>query len=87
MNAREVLVSVTGFCDACGAGPGVVCDPFCVGVAAEQDEPCKVCESRVCVVCARPGCHVPTCVECDSPSIWTTVKGRPYCYNCLVCAP
>ena len=38
MNARDVLASVTGFCDACGAGPGVVCDPFCVGVAAGQDE-------------------------------------------------
>ena len=38
MNARDVLASVTGFCDACGAGPGVVCDPFCLGVAAEQDE-------------------------------------------------
>ena len=57
MNARELLASVTGYCDACGAGPGVVCDPFCLGVAAEQDEqPCEVCESRVCVVCARPGC-------------------------------
>ena len=38
MNARDVLASVTGFCDACGAGPGVVCDPFCMGVAASLDD-------------------------------------------------
>ena len=38
MSARDVLASVTGYCDACGAGPGVVCDPFCMGVAAVQDK-------------------------------------------------
>ena len=51
MNARDVLASVTGFCDACGAGPGVVCDPFCLGVAAEQDEVgCVHCLRRIVAV-------------------------------------
>ena len=58
MNARDVLASVTGYCDACGAGPGVVCDPFCLGVADLQD----LQDAQDGPDCGDPG---PDCVEHD----------------------
>ena len=73
MNARDVLASVTGYCDACGAGPGVVCDPFCLGVAAEQDEQYEQ-FTRECP--DRPEGHM------RSPG---TRRGKPVGVWCVLC--